>query len=66
MWMRVCWKIQIKSIKQIFTDHIIPDEMFAITIFELESLRNIRPVTNISDDINDFEYEITNHNSTPP
>ena len=40
--------------------------MFTITIFELESLRNVRPVTNISDDTNDFEFEITNHNSTPP
>ena len=66
IWMRACCKIQIKSIKQTFTDRIIPDEMFTTTIFELESLRNIRPVTNISDDINDFEYEITNHNSTPP
>ena len=47
------------------TDHI-PDEMFTITIFELEPLINIGPVTNISDDINDFEYEITNHNSIPP
>ena len=56
--MRVCWKIRLKSIKQTFTDHIIPDEMFTITIFELESLRNIRPVTNISDDINDFEYKL--------
>ena len=46
-------------------DHI-PDEMFTTTIFELEPLINIRPVTNISDDINDFEYEITNHNSIPP
>ena len=64
--MRVCWKIQIKSIKQTFTDHIIPEDMFTTTIFELESLRNIRLVTNISDDTDDFEYEITNHNSTPP
>ena len=56
--MRVCWKIRLKSIKQTFTDHIIPDEMFTINIFELESLRNIRPVTNISDDINDFEYKL--------
>ena len=47
------------------TGHI-PDEMFTTTIFELEPLINIRPVTNISDDINDFEYEITNHNSIPP
>ena len=54
--MRVCWKIQIKPIKQTFTDRIIPDEMFTTTIFQLESLRNIRPVTNISDDINHFEY----------
>ena len=44
-------KIQIKSVKQTFTEHIIPDEMFTITIFELESLRNIRPVANISDTI---------------
>ena len=43
-----------------------PDEMFTTTISEQESLRNIRPVTNISDDINDFECGITNHNSTPP
>ena len=56
--MRVCWKIRLKSIKQTFTDHIIPDVMFTINIFELESLRNIRPVTNISDDINDFEYKL--------
>ena len=66
IWMRVCWNIQIKSIKQTFTDCIIPDEMFTTTIFELESLRNIRPVTNISDNVNDCVYEITNHNSTPP
>ena len=32
--------------------------MFSITISELESLRNIRPVTNISDEINDFEYKL--------
>ena len=51
--MTVCWKIQVKSIKH--------DEMFTTTIFELGSLRHIRPVTNISDDINDFEYEITNN-----
>ena len=59
--MRVCWKIQVKSIKQAFTDRIIPDEMFTTNTFELKSLRHIRPVTNISDDINDFEYEITNN-----
>ena len=59
--MRVCWKIQVKSIKQAFTDRIIPDEMFTTTTFELESLRHIRPVTNIRDDINDFQYEITNN-----
>ena len=47
-------------------DHIIPDEMFTTTIFKLEPLINISPVTNISDNINDFEYEIINHNSIPP
>ena len=56
--MRVCWKIRLKSFKQTFTDHIIPDEMFTIVIFELESLRNIRPVTNIRGDINDFECKL--------
>ena len=56
--MKVCWKIRLKSIKQTFTDHIIPDEIFTIIMFELESLRNIRPVINISDDINDFEYKL--------
>ena len=60
IWMGVCWKVQGTSIKQAFTDRTIPDEMFTTTIFELESLRHIRPVPNISDDINDFEYEITN------
>ena len=59
--MTVCWEIRLKSIKQTFTDHIIPDEMFTITIFELESLRNIRSVTNISDDINDFEYNCSSY-----
>ena len=34
----------------IYRPHI-PDEMFTTTIFELESLRHIRQVTNISDDI---------------
>ena len=63
--MRVSWKIPKKIHQASITDHI-PDEMFTTIIFELEPLINIRPVTNISDDINDFEYEITNHNSTPP
>ena len=40
--------------------------MFTTTIFELEPLINIKPVTNINDEINDFVYEITNHNSIPP
>lgn len=53
------------KIHQTFTHCAIPDQMFTTTIFELESLRIIRPVTNISDDVNDFKYEI-NHNSTPP
>ena len=55
-----------RSIKQAFTDRIIPDDIFTTTIFELESLINIIPVTNISGNINEFEYEITNNNSTPP
>ena len=55
----------IKNIHQAsITDRIIPDEMFTTAICKLESLINIRPVTNISDDINDFECEISNQNST--
>ena len=63
--MRVSWKIHKKSIPQALQT-IIPDKMFTAAICELESLINIRPVTDISDDINDFECEITNHSSTAP
>ena len=54
-----------QKIHQANITDLIPDEMFTITTFELEPLINISPVTNISDDINDFEYEITNHKSAP-
>ena len=64
--MRVSWKIHKKINPASVTDCIIPDKMFTAAICELESLTNIRPVTDISDDINDFESEITNHSSTSP
>ena len=50
-----------RSLKAILKDQIVNDFTLATVLCEVESLVNSRPITHVSDDINDLEALTPNH-----
>lgn len=64
-WMGGSWESLIKSIKTalktITTDRVFTEEVLSTFLCEVESIINSRPLTSVSDDINDFNVLTPNH-----
>jgi len=64
-WMGGVWESLIKSVKRalkaITHDRLFTDEALYTFLCEVESILNQRPITTVSDDINDFEVLTPNH-----
>ena len=59
------WEALIKSVKRalkvVIQDCLFTDEALATLMCEFESILNQRPLTYVSDDVNDYEYLTPNH-----
>ena len=64
-WMSGIWEALIKSVKRtlkvVIQDHLCTDETLATCMCEVELMLNQRPLTYISDDVNDYECLTPNH-----
>ena len=64
-WMGGIWEALIKSVeralKVVIQDRLFTDEMLATLMCEVESMLNQRPLTYVSDDVNDYECLTPNH-----
>ena len=59
------WEVLIKSVKRalkhVIQDRLFTDEMLASLMCEAESIQEQRPLTYVSDDVNDYECLTPNH-----
>ena len=59
------WERLVRSVKEVMTglmnNHILTDAQLYTLLTEVESILNTRPLTNASDDVNDFEALTPNH-----
>ena len=64
-WMGRIWEALIKSVKRalkvVIQDRLFTDETLATLMCEVESILNQRPLTYVSDDVNDYECLTPNH-----
>ena len=64
-WMGGAWESLIKSVKRalkaIVRDRLFTDEALYTFLCEIESILNHRPLTAVSDDINDYDSLTPNH-----
>ena len=64
-WMGGVWeslvKITKKSLKAVVRDRMLHEDALTTVLCEVESILNSRPLTEISDDVNDFEALTPNH-----
>ena len=59
------WKVLIKSVKRalkiVIQDRLFTDEVLTSLMCEAESILEQRPLTYVSDDVNDYECLTPNH-----
>ena len=47
--------------KNVINDHVMPEEILHTVLVETEAVLNSRPLTSVSDDLNDYEALTPNH-----
>ena len=50
-----------RAMKTVINDQVMPEEIFHTVIVETEAVLNSRPLTSVSDDLNDYEALTPNH-----
>ena len=54
-----------RAMKTVINDLALPEETLHTVLVETESILNGRPLTAVSDDLNDYEAEISNDVTFP-
>lgn len=50
-----------RAMKTVINDQVMPEEIFHTVLVETEAVLNSRPLTSVSDDLNDYEALTPNH-----